>query len=1203
MDSTPTDTENSIDEPPKRSRLGRIFKWFVILSSVLVIGVLATLLLLLTYFFPSDMVRQELEVRASEQLQGEVRITSLSFNVLTGLELQEVEFLKQDKSILKFKRLNLNYSLFGLINGKLQINEVLVDQADIQLNLPELAAMGPEEEVPPAPPPPPQPAPSPEEPTLPGLPVEVDLKAFAVNQSNLNLVVSPTLAVDLTNINLDVSGGVTQEEVDLEGSLKIDDIAMALEDQHIRLPLELIFSLAANLPDQQLAIQQLTVQSDPIVRLTLSGTIQEFLTNRLLDLSLHDAELNLDKLLSLAKDFVPNDMRTIEVNGVLSPTLSLKGSLPESEFLGKINFGLEAKGVEADLPSFSTKLEPTDISIQVSDISIKENMPEFGTLKVSVSNKAAYYQDYSIRNFNLTLHNEFFAAGPVKASLEISGVSTIPPAGPIESLTLPLQVQLEADGNFKTQDLLINALDLKLGDLLTVTSRGEVHSQKPDAQGFNVSLSTRLEPKIANLLLLVPSNMLEGISIQKGPGRDVIVLNVTGALNTEYVPSWAKLTTSVKLTDMITSLDALPAGGTLDQANFLVSANYSRQSGEIRGTVGTALQLSDLHQGGSVAVGEMELKLKSSLAGALTPDFELTSLRSNDLVTLQIADVIYDDPSLKAGIDQVRLSLKTKEDVFGQEYIIEELSVTSDPLLELTAQGQYQMADQKFSIKADMPYVNVGGLLSRLSGDLVQGLSGMNPQGRIGFSVKASGRVPQQTEIDSLNIPIDAAATISLQNVEGAFAQHQVKGAGGAISVSFVPGDQTLAKVVTDVQVNSIQLAPGLPVEHLSDATFQLDVTAKDFDEFDLSRLRVGTKGAELDVTGKVTGVQGFLTGNQNLGEMVSKVFAQVNTQASLDLEQFQDVLQSAGIAGSGQAKVKISTLKKEEGPFDARLAVTVKQMNVRQEGRTIQNINGGLSFRKHLVWNPDLSDTSLPTSFNPTDLLSQLRSLTPKRKNLTIDHMDLGVLTISNFATHILFERNAFKIQNLAMNLLGGGFGGNFVLTTGKDFGLSAQIEAANLDLNELLDKELRIKGDSQVDLTTGLTVFFDPQTGALDLSRTELDLYITHIGKEALDRLLVYLDPEGSKPTLVAARAQVRLALPGRVTIQMKRGMMNLEILFTQGLFSKFKMQRVPVGKIKMVQNLTRDVPNWETIAQGLTLIGAETYGIDEEGNILLR
>ena len=274
---------------------------------LLIIGFLAILLLLLTFLFPSDIVRKELEVRASEQLQGEVRIHSLSFNVLTGLELQQVQFLKQDKSLLQLQRLNLDYSLFGLINGKLRIKEVLVDRADIELNLPELSAAAPAKGPQPDPEPPPQPAPAPEETMLPALPVSIDLESLLINQSNLNVVVSPTLAVDLTNINLDVSGGVSQEEVDLDGSLNIENIAMALEDHQIRLPLDVIFSLAANLPDQQFSLQQLTVQSDPALRLTLSGTIQEFLTNRLIDLSLQDAQINLDELLRIGKSFVPKD--------------------------------------------------------------------------------------------------------------------------------------------------------------------------------------------------------------------------------------------------------------------------------------------------------------------------------------------------------------------------------------------------------------------------------------------------------------------------------------------------------------------------------------------------------------------------------------------------------------------------------------------------------------------------------------------------------------------------------------------------------------------------------------------------------------------------------------------------------------------------------------------------------------------------------
>ena len=240
---------------------------------------------------------------------------------------------------------------------------------------------------------------------------------------------------------------------------------------------------------------------------------------------------------------------------------------------------------------------------------------------------------------------------------------------------------------------------------------------------------------------------------------------------------------------------------------------------------------------------------------------------------------------------------------------------------------------------------------------------------------------------------------------------------------------------------------------------------------------------------------------------------------------------------------------------------------------------------------------------FNPSDALSQLRSHTNKWKRVSIEDIDLGFLTISNFATHILFDRNTFKIQNLAMNLLGGGLGGNVTLTTGKTFGFSTQLEAARLDLNQLLEEEKRISGDSLVDATIGMGVFFEEETGALDLSRTELNFYITHIGQEALDRILVFLDPEDSNPTLVSARSQVKLANPSRVVIQIARGMMSLEILFGQGLLSDFKMDRVPVGSIKNLQMVTQGIPNWDTITQVLALVGAETYGIDPEGNILIQ
>ena len=1195
MDPTTPESETLEVDPPKPSKLRRFLKWLFIVASSFVVLLIVVFLGLLTYFFPSELVRQELETRSSELLQGEIHIAALSFNLLTGLELRQVEFLKQKQSLLKLQRLNLDYSLLGLFGGKFTLNEVLIDRADIALNLPELATSAPED---PAPPPPPL-----EEPSIPALPISIALDTLTINQSNFDIVVSPTLSVNLTNLNFDISGGVTQEEAELDGSLNIADIAISLEGKHVQLPLDVVFSLKANLPEQQLELRQLAIESNPAVRLALSGNIHEFLTKRKVDLSLHDVELDLKQLLLVAKDFVPPDFKNLKVSGLFSPTLHIQGSLPESEFQGKVNLTLKGKNIEADLSPLETNLRSTDFSIEASDVSIRDNFPQFGTIKVNVANTGTQFQNYSVRDFHLDLTSEYFDAGPLSGTLQLSGVSTIPPIGPLEGQTLPIRLQLEANGNHKSQDLVLKEMIVKLGDLLLLQARGEIHSPTSTPQGMNVSLVTRLEPNIASLLPLVPPDMLEGITVQKGTGPDVIVVNMNGLLNEDYLPEWAKLSTGVKLTSMTTALDAMKAGGRLDRANVLVSASYSRSSGQIQGTVGTSLKLSDLHQGGSLAIGQTELRLKTSIAGALSPEFELTNLRSQDMVTIKMADIVYDDPSLKASLDQILVSSKTNEDIFSQDYRLERLHVTSGPLFDVTVKGQYQMTEQQFSAHVDIPFINVEGLLGSLSGNLVQGLGEIKPQGRIALSANTSGRVPTQAELDQLAIPVDALATVTLQNVEGAFAQHQVKGAGGTLSVSFTSGDHPIAKLSTDVQVKGIQLAPGLPLERLSDAYVKLNVSARDFDEIQMDQLRVGVAGADLDASSTVTGVKGMLTGNKALGSILGKLFAQVKTQVSVDLGQFEDVLKPAGLIGSGQATIGIAMLKKEEGPFDASLSVATENINIKQDGNTIRNIDGGLSLRKNLAWNPTSAKKPFSRLFNPSDALSQLRSHTNKWKRISIEDIDLGFLTISNFATHILFDRNTFKIQNLAMNLLGGGLGGNVILTTGKTFGVATQLEAARLDLNQLLEEEKRISGDSLVDATIGMGVFFEEETGALDLSRTELNFYITHIGQEALDRILVFLDPEDSNPTLVSARSQVKLANPSRVVIQIARGMMSLEILFGQGLLSDFKMDRVPVGSIKNLQMVTQGIPNWETITQVLALVGAETYGIDPDGNVLFQ
>lgn len=116
-------------------------------------------------------------------------------------------------------------------------------------------------------------------------------------------------------------------------------------------------------------------------------------------------------------------------------------------------------------------------------------------------------------------------------------------------------------------------------------------------------------------------------------------------------------------------------------------------------------------------------------------------------------------------------------------------------------------------------------------------------------------------------------------------------------------------------------------------------------------------------------------------------------------------------------------------------------------------------------------------------------------------------------------------------------------------------------------------------------------------------MTLHITKIGRDALDRVLRFLDPEGSNPSIANARSKVRLANPSEVMVQSSKGMISFEIRFQEGLLRSFKMERIPVGGIKNLRALTQAVPHWQTVTQTMTLMGAEGYGVDEDGTIFIR
>ncbi|MDH4361699.1 MAG: hypothetical protein OEW33_13310, partial [Nitrospirota bacterium] len=1118
---------------------------------------------------------------------------SLSFNLLTGLQVSHLEFIKPNQPPLTLEHLTLDYSLLGLLKGTFTINEISIDHADVSLNLPELTKAAPE----PPPPPPSEPA------ALPTLPVSIDLETFKIIESNIQVMVSSGLTVNLTHLNLQSSGAVSSDDAHLNGTLQVDQLAVALQGKHIQLPLVLKFDTAIHLPTQHLDLKQFTIESDPALRLTLSGTINEFLTKKVVNLSLADTDLDLEKIMALAKDFVPPDFATASIHGNLSPSFTLTGSLPDSGFQGTIHAGLDGKDVEIHLPDLALTVGPTDLALTAKDVQIKENLPLMGNVSAKLSTHDLAFQAYGIHNLTFMLESDYQALGPFSGNLKISGNTALPGELLGKPLNLPFAVALETNGNHLTRQIQVKNLDIDLSPYGTLQMKGAVQPHPSPKEGMDASLEVRLSPKINALLALIPKDRLQGLVLQKGHEPDTFVLRATGGLHPDFRPKWAKATAALKLSSLQAKVDALGAEGTMHQLTFLLSSGYHERHGAFQGTAGFSSNLSNLRAAEGITIGNSQVILKSSFAGNLSPTYQPTSLRSQDQFQLSLGNLTYQDPSLTATLPSLRLSAKTREDVLKQDYLLESLRLTSDQIVDMGMKARFRQATQQFDVDLQMPLFHVGNLLPHLTGSLMKGVEEINPQGRISLALRATGKIPQAADLKQLTLPLGFNGKLTLRDLEGAVAGYQVQGGNGTMTVAYSPNATPQTQLTTDLTLNGIHLPDTLPIRELSDTSLHVSIVSPDLNEIQIDPIHMTSKGVDLSLKGAVVGLRELLSSTSPRGTQLAKLFTQLQTRLSLDVETFQEALQPLGVKGTGKALVALSMLKKEQGSLDASVEIGTQTLSLTRDGTELRDMNGGIQFRKSLAWKPDALTSPPKKTFQPSDRIAQLKSFSRKGQTLTIERLQFGTFTVQNFSTNLAFEQQALKMQNLAMNLLGGGIGGNVIIAAEHPLRVSAELEVANLDANQLIKTESKIMGDSTIAATIGLSTILQNATGAVDLSRLECNLHITHIGKEALDRLLLFLDPEGSKPTISMARAQLKFANPSRVTVEVARGQLSLTIHFQESLVPTFRLDRVPIAKMKNIEKLTAAIPNWDDLAKLLDLIGAETYSFTPEGEVVLQ
>jgi len=54
---------------------------------------------------------------------------------------------------------------------------------------------------------------------------------------------------------------------------------------------------------------------------------------------------------------------------------------------------------------------------------------------------------------------------------------------------------------------------------------------------------------------------------------------------------------------------------------------------------------------------------------------------------------------------------------------------------------------------------------------------------------------------------------------------------------------------------------------------------------------------------------------------------------------------------------------------------------------------------------------------------------------------------------------------------------------------------------------------------------------------------------------------------------------------------------------LSQPFRLNRIPIGKIKQFKAVTEGIPGWDNVREIMAVVGAQSYGLDEQGKLVLQ
>ncbi len=625
-------------------------------------------------------------------------------------------------------------------------------------------------------------------------------------------------------------------------------------------------------------------------------------------------------------------------------------------------------------------------------------------------------------------------------------------------------------------------------------------------------------------------------------------------------------------------------------------------------------EFRDINLKGKISASKTQT-LKKVKTGSLETNFDVKATDQNFTKSHAKTFISILSPELKQKdfnfkLDRINLQTQSQQNLKTGEVRASLINLDMLDLLHLEAKGHIKKWGDWFAINSTLSNTNIKNLYSLIPSQFKEGLEGLNVTGTLGITLIGEGRRPNEAEIKSLNFPLMLETKANLNDLRIEWPEQGLKVDSFNASTHLrsknnqtqLKGNIDFGKVFKDGLPDNRPLEPNFKFDYLLDKWDRLEIRE--------TQLNMDSKELDLKLNGQIEGLGNFVRGKlaPSFPEIIKAVDFALQGTTSVNAETLSPWL--SGFKGKGQLNSKFNTNLIAGKNIQLNGQIDFNHLTASYKKSTsIEELHGKFFLSKNLFL--DKSLLRIPSksfSVSQKGFFRQLRDFSNFKNIVKIKSIKIGNHKISDIKLDLFYKDNRFFIENFLMKALGASIGGNLFLTQTKEGPeLSFSSEFAGIDFNSLSKKsEFKKSKDSKMDgnLHLDFKIGQADSKNRVNLDQLSSKINITRIGREVLDRVLIFIDPEESKPAIVDTRSKLKLASPKKVSIELENGNISVAVwLYNKllgGIIKAPELKRVPITRLKPFRDFAENLQALKKFQSALQYLSAKGISFDEQGNI---